>query len=254
MYTRMLFWLLLPLVVVQGLGVRRRALRFAAPEGATAGQAPSTDDRPPLRLLALGDSIVAGVGAGSADNALAGATGRALAALTGRTVHWQGLGRIGAGIADLHRHLLPALADTAFDCVVISIGVNDITRLRRSGAWARRLARLLDRLRARDPAAIIVMAGMPPLHGFPLLPVPLRGILGMRARSFSRAARHVLAGRPGMAFVPLDFDPQADAFSPDGFHPGPESYAALGRALADALAQELAAATADGSGACRRRD
>jgi lysophospholipase L1-like esterase len=235
MLKRALFWLLLPVIVVQGLAVRRRARRFAAPDGPTAGLEPGSGAGPPLRLLALGDSIVAGVGAGRADNALAGSTARALAALTGRPVHWRSLGRIGAGIADLGQSLLPALGNDAFDCVVISVGVNDITRLRRSGAWARRLAKLLDRLRERDPMAVVAMAGMPPLHGFPLLPAPLRAILGMRARSFSQAARRVVDARPGMLFLPLDFEPQPGSFCEDGFHPGPEAYAALGLALAQAL-------------------
>jgi lysophospholipase L1-like esterase len=246
MLKRAAFWLLLPVIVIQGLAVRYRARRFAAPAGPVIGQVAGCGGGPPLRLLALGDSIVAGVGAGSADNALAGATARALAQLTGRSVQWQGHGRIGAGIADLADALLPSLAPAPFDVVVLSVGVNDITRLRRSGTWARRLAALLDRLRARDPEAIIAMAGMPPLHGFPLLPVPLRGILGMRARSFSHAARRVVESRPGMVFVPLDFDPLPDNFCDDGFHPGPASYSALGLALAQSLAAQpgLAAVSA----------
>jgi lysophospholipase L1-like esterase len=234
MLTRALFWLLLPVVVVQGLGVRRRAQRFAAPVGPGSGRAPGASGGPPLRLLALGDSIVAGVGAGSAETALAGATGHALAALTGRTVEWLGRGRIGAGITDLGALLPPAVATPPYDCVVISVGVNDITRLRRSEAWRRELAALLDLLRARNPLAVIVMAGMPPLHRFPLLPMP--GILGMRARSFSHAAQRVIEARPGMLYVPLVFDAQARDFSADGFHPGPDSYLALGQALAQAIA------------------
>jgi lysophospholipase L1-like esterase len=236
MLTRALFWLLLPVVVVQGLGVRRRAQRFAAPVGPGSGRTPGASGGPPLRLLALGDSIVAGVGAGSAETALAGATGNALAALTGRTVEWLGLGRIGAGITDLGALLPPAEATLPYDCVVISVGVNDITRLRSSQAWSRELSALLDLLRARNPLAVIVMAGMPPLHRFPLLPMPLRGILGMRARSFSHAARRVIEARSGMLFVPLVFDAQARDFSDDGFHPGPDSYLALGQALAQAIA------------------
>lgn len=240
MLRRALFWLLLPVVVVQGLGVRRRAARFAAPAGPGHGRAPGSAHGRPLRLLALGDSIVAGVGAGRADNALAGATSGALSALTGRTVRWRSNGRIGAGIADLGRHLRPGTAAPPLDCIVISIGVNDITRLRSSRAWARDLAALLDRLRDWAPGAVVAMAGMPPLHRFPLLPPPLRHILGLRARTYSQAARRVIEARAGMVFVPLAFDARPADFSADGFHPGPAAYAALGRALADALAGAMA--------------
>src|SRR5689334_20066239 len=60
---------LVPLLALQGRRVRRVTPRLPEPPGPRAGLA---GDGPPLRLLILGDSSAAGVGAPSQDEALSG--------------------------------------------------------------------------------------------------------------------------------------------------------------------------------------
>ena len=81
---RLAFWLLLPFVALQGLRVRRRAPRFAAAEGPLQGR---TGQGNPLRLLAIGDSIIAGVGAKTIEAALTGQMAQALANRLDRAIH-----------------------------------------------------------------------------------------------------------------------------------------------------------------------
>lgn len=75
--------LLAPLLIWQGRRVRATALRLpeAAGERSLDGGA--------LRLLIVGDSSAAGVGAAHQDEALAGCLARSLAAQLGRPVGWQ---------------------------------------------------------------------------------------------------------------------------------------------------------------------
>ena len=165
------FWGLLPLVAAQGLWVRRRAPRFAdaaGPRRGTVGAGPS------LRLLAFGDSIVAGVGAPTLDQALVGRFAGALASRAGRTVEWVAVGKTGARSADLRDSLLARVPPGPFDVVVVSVGVNDVTGLVRTRDWVHRVDAVIAGLRAHSPDARILMAGLPPLWGFPLLPQPLR--------------------------------------------------------------------------------
>ncbi len=177
---RALFWMLFPLVIPQTLRVRRTAPRFAGASGANAGVCGT--DAPQLRILAIGDSIVAGVGAGTMDGALAGATAAALSHRLARTVAWRANGKIGAGVDKVRLQLLPAVPVESYDAVVVSVGVNDITGLYRSGRWADALGGFLDALRQRFPQATILLAGIPPLEGFPLLPFPLRWLFGLRGK------------------------------------------------------------------------
>ena len=237
---RALFWMLFPLVIPQALRVRRTAPRIAGASGANAGVCGT--DAPQLRILAIGDSIVAGVGAGTMDGALAGATAAALSQRLARTVAWCANGKIGAGVDKVRLQLLPAVPVESYDAVVVSVGVNDITGLYRSARWADALGGFLDALRQRFPQATILLAGIPPLEGFPLLPFPLRWLFGLRGKTFDTLARREIALRDNMLFVALDFDPQPDKFSADGFHPSRASYAEFGEALSDAFATHLATA------------
>ena len=56
----LLFWGLFPFALPQAVYVRRTAPRFAPPDCAPSGRVGSG---PPLKIVGIGDSIIAGVGA-----------------------------------------------------------------------------------------------------------------------------------------------------------------------------------------------
>ena len=236
MLRRALFWFFLPWVVPQALRVRREAPRFGPARGPVRG---STGQGESLRLLAVGDSIVAGVGAKTTDRALACRTASCLAAALGREVSWHALGRVGANAATIRRELLPLVPAETFDVAIVSVGVNDVTSLTRTRRWRRNLVALLEAIQARAPNAVIVLAGLPPLWSFPLLPEPLRTLLGMRAKTFDGEARQIAHGWRSVVHVPLVFDPRPEEFCADGYHPSASSYAVFGELMATAAAQQL---------------
>ncbi|GJM08172.1 MAG: hypothetical protein DHS20C11_04480 [Lysobacteraceae bacterium] len=227
-----LFWTLLPLAVPQALRVRRTAQRFPAAPGPNSG---SIGDGPEKSLVAIGDSVAAGVGAGSLDRALVGETARSLAKKYDCTICWSTHAIVGADSADLLADVLPSLPTKPVDLVLISVGVNDITGLRPVGAWRDNLTEVFERLHQHSPSAVITMAGVPPLHRFPLLPQPLRWLMGLRAKLLDRAARKVANEHDYVLYVPLDVEPDPDAFADDGFHPSEASYREMGRHFADAI-------------------
>ncbi len=188
-----------------------------------------------MRLVAIGDSIIAGVGASELSKALVGRTAAALAAARSCRVSWQALGVSGYDSRKVIDELVPQLAEPAADYFIVSVGVNDITGLTSIDTWRRNLSLLLDRIREHSPDADIAVAGMPPMHGFPLLPQPLRAVIGMRARSFDAATKAVVDEYPASIHVPLDFEPEHHKFAPDGYHPSEESYVEFGWHMADAL-------------------
>ncbi|NNL49692.1 MAG: SGNH/GDSL hydrolase family protein [Woeseiaceae bacterium] len=228
----LLFWVLLPLLLPQALYVRKNAPRFAPADGPSNG---TLGYGKQARLLAIGDSIIAGVGATTLSNALVGQTATALATLLDGGVNWQALGVSGYSSEKVLNRLLPKLPETKFDYVILSVGVNDVTGLTTLRQWRRNLNFLLSRLQAHSPDAVIAVAGLPPLHGFPLLPQPLRAVFGMRGRTFDEELRKILEGLPNCVYAPLDFDPDPSQFAPDGYHPSEESYAVYGQHLADKL-------------------
>ncbi len=209
-----------PLLLLQGHHVRRVTPRLPEPPGPRSGRA---GVGAPLRLLIAGDSAAAGVGAPSQDDAL---TGRLAAELSARrALDWRLEAQTGYTTADAHKHLA-ALPEERFDVVVLSLGVNDVTRGISRRRWLARQAALADLMQARFTPRALLFTALPPMHLFPALPQPLRWYLGARARDFNAALAHWLSSRPGCHLVVPDFQADAMHIASDGFHPGPTAYSA----------------------------
>ncbi len=228
---RLLFWSGLPLAAPQGLLLRRDAPRFPAAAGADHGV---VGNGPPMRLLALGDSVIAGVGAEVTEAALPARFAAELGARLDRTVHWRALGKVGATASYVKHRLLPQLGTGDVDIVLLSVGVNDVTSVRTRAAFRRDLLGVLLALQGHSPRCRVVLAGLPALHGFPRLPQPLRFLFGQRARSFDMVMQQVAQHRPTVLHVPSAQVLQPWQFAADGFHPNAGSYAQWAAELAEA--------------------
>jgi lysophospholipase L1-like esterase len=225
---------LFPVLYAQGRLVRRRALRLPEPPGArsgmVAGEAPAGAAvwATPLRLLVVGDSAAAGVGAASQAEALVGQVAAELA--RGGPVAWRLVARTGATAAGTRRHLT-GLAAEPCDVAVTSLGLNDVTAGRPVGDALADVAAVVALLRDRFGARHVVVSGVPPLGRFPAVPQPLRWYLGRRAAALDAAVAAWAAGRPGVEHLPLDLA-DVSQMAADGFHPGPAAYAEWGRTVA----------------------
>jgi lysophospholipase L1-like esterase len=216
---------LLPLLAGQALWVRARAHRLPEPEGPREG---ATGKGVPLRLLIAGDSSAAGVGCASQDEALSGRL-TALLAATHR-VEWQLVARTGATTRETLERIA-ALPRRRFDLAVLALGVNDVTRSVPLASWLRRQARLYDLLEMEFGVRRVLISGLPPMRHFPLLPQPLRWVLGRTAERFDGALAELAAGRAGCEHIRFDLPFDAAMMARDGFHPGPEAYALWARML-----------------------
>jgi lysophospholipase L1-like esterase len=227
---------LAPLCLVQGLVVRRHAARLpeaAGPRGGRVGAGPL------LRLLILGDSSAAGVGVAHQDDALAGRLGHALAPRF--TVQWQLHARIGATTASTLQTMREIDA-APFDAAVIALGVNDVARQVPLRRWLGQQQALAELLRARFSLRRAYLSGVPPMGRFPLLPQPLRAVLGARAARFDTALAQAVRGQPALRYLPIPvaaLDPELMA--EDGFHPGPAIYRLWAEHLAEAICADFAA-------------
>jgi lysophospholipase L1-like esterase len=248
----LLFWSALPFVLPQALWVRARAPHFAGPaaaaEGVATPGAPATPsrsaDRPPLRLLGVGDSLIEGVGVTRAEDCLTACCAREFAAASGRAVAWRTVGRSGATSAGVLHKLAARLPPEPVDFFLVSVGVNDVTALRRRHEWRAHLDALATRLAQHSPDALAVFLGLPPLQRFPVLPSPLAQVLGLRARQLDDALGAALGALPGARHFRFDFEARPEDFAPDGFHPSGQSYARIAREIAARHAAELAGASA----------
>lgn len=231
------FWGRMALCLPQAMAVRARAPRLPAAPGPTSGTCPALQPgsgADALRLLGIGDSIIAGVGATDSDSALVAELARHLALGLGRTVAWRALGRSGAGARVLHQ-VLAADDGPAADLVVVSAGVNDVIGLTPGRRWHRDLMTLADTLRRHSPGALVVLIGLPPLDRFPLLPPALARVLGGRARALDSLLAELAGQGERMLHVPIGPAVRPDLFCRDGFHPGDAGYRMLAGIVARAV-------------------
>lgn len=222
-------FLLFPVLVIQGAFVRRSALRLADPAGRRHGVSGRGAN---LSLLIIGDSSAVGVGTSHQEEALLGQMRKRLSQTN--TVYWSVDAETGATTADTIARLQES-PKQKFDIVSVSLGVNDITTRVPLAVWLQQFSNLLELAESKFQAEVICVSGIPPIQNFPLLPQPLRWVLGAQAKRFDRALRKLVADRTGCRFVEMDFEPDIAQMSSDGFHPGPKVYSEWGRKVYRAI-------------------
>lgn len=204
-------------LMTQGPWASFRTPRLPPAEGPQRGM---HGEGPPFRILAVGDSIIAGVGVANTSQALPSRFSEAFAPVLSRRVYWRAAGRNGQRSAALAASLGKAKEmEPSPELVLVSNGINDVTRPDRPGDVLKRLQAVLQTLEQLFPSSIIAQLGLPPLGRFPALPQPLRAILGARATAIDTALGQWVEPRPRMLHLPFDEPTNAEDFAQDGYHP-----------------------------------
>lgn len=224
---------LAPLLGLQALGVRRRAQQLNEPQGPRAGV---TGAGPNLRLLITGDSSAAGVGAATQDVALSGQLVDRLS--RSHRVSWRLEATTGATTRDTLARLA-SMVPQNFDVVVVALGVNDVTRATSRRTWMARQTRLADVLSKNFGARLIIASGLPPMGAYPMLPQPLRWVLGAQSQRFDQALAQVADAHNRLSHLALTTPFEARFQATDGYHPSPEAYALWADLLADHIREKL---------------
>lgn len=230
------------LMTKQAIRARVPRLPAAAGDKGLSKNAAGAGGRP-LRLLVLGDSTAAGVGAAHQEDALAGQLAVAVTALTGREVSWRVVARSGATVRAVRRELLTRLTEPTEgwqpDLVLVVAGVNDALTFRRPRAFRADVERLVRDVRARLGHDVPMMfAGLPETDTTDALPravqLPLSGYLRLLDRQLK-----IVAGRhPALFHLHSGGPPKmpGDWMAADRFHPSASGYRAWARALSGRVA------------------
>lgn len=239
---------LAPVALAQGMRLRRSAVRLAEAPGQRHGRFQGSGSG--IRLLAVGESPLAGVGLRSPRDTVACRLAERLSLATGGAVHWQILARGGLTASAICADLLPRMTAAPADLILIGLGVNDSIRLRSAGRWQQDLADLIKELHARTGPAPVLLAGVPDMRHFPLLPKALRLLLGSRSRLLDHAAAELAARSSATTYLPMNLDARSGhLFCADGFHPNRDGHALWAEQLTPAALALLEASPSRQAGA-----
>jgi lysophospholipase L1-like esterase len=198
------------------------------PPGSAAGVEPAPV---PLRMVMLGDSGGAGLGAAQPEDTPAVLVARGLAAASGRPVELRNLAVVGAQTSHVSAQVTDALE--AFDgegpdVAVVMVGANDVTHRVPARVSVRNLTAVVGAL--RESGCAVVVACCPDLGTVEPVPNPLRAVGRRLSRTLAAAqamATDAAGGFPvelGAVLGP-EFAAEPGAyFSEDRFHPSSVGY------------------------------
>ena len=210
-----------PLLYLQGQVTRWKVGLLPEAEGPSgiSGQGESES-----RLLVLGESTVAGLGARTHELALGGRFAEGLSRRIGRQVRWTVVGRNGVTARRTIDELLPLVPDERFDHILLGIGGNDVMKLSSPKKWRRDMLELLGLLREHSPDAVIFISNCPMIIHSPAIPQPIKGLLWELSKMHNANIIDFTADLDRVHYYPQPVDVEFDGFFADGIHPSEQGY------------------------------
>lgn len=200
----------------------------------------SGDER--IVYAVLGDSTAAGQG-GTYDKGIAMSSARHLA--KDREVELINLAASGATSSDVLNDQLNGLNGVTPDIVLISVGANDVTKLKGAQEVRENLDQIMNAVLSRNCDVKFILTGSPDMGTPPRLPQPLRAIAGYRSRQINRSVIDLVKEKR-LTFAPIaektgpEFSRRPELFGQDRFHPNDEGYALWNKVIIEALDSALA--------------
>jgi lysophospholipase L1-like esterase len=217
-----------PFLYLQGQYTRRRVGVLPGAGGDTAGVTGNGDK--PARLLVIGESTVAGLGARTHELALTGQFARYLGEHINRSVRWTAIGKNGVTARQTVDELVPQIPDEPFDYILLGIGGNDVLKLSSPRKWRRDMTELIATLRERNPSAAIFVTNCPMIKLSPALPQPIKFLLWRLSRLHDANIREFSATMDRVFYY---HQPTAvtEGFFADGIHPSEKGYSDWSEAM-----------------------
>lgn len=175
----------------------------------------------PLRLVAIGDSLVAGSGVENQNLALTPRIARKIADAVNQPVQWETRAKLGSTMRRVRYRFLPEV-NGQIDILFICAGSNDVMAKRSKEEWLDDLRAVIEQARTRADHVIVCSSGQP--HHSPKLPAMLRRELARRI-DWQTAASLRICREYGVDFVDVAHaELVSDFWATDGFHPSASGY------------------------------
>jgi lysophospholipase L1-like esterase len=211
-----------PFLFLQGQYTRRKVGLLPDAAGEKTGIVGTGDSR--ATLFVIGESTVAGLGARTHNQGLAGRFAEQLSLRTAKTVEWTVLGRNGVTARRTIDELVPMMPDESFDYILVGLGGNDVMKLSSPRKWRRDMTRLLGILREKNPRAIIFISNCPMIKYSPAIPHPIKFLLWELSKLHDRNIKEFTADLDRVFYYHQPTDIDFEGFFADGIHPSEQGY------------------------------
>lgn len=217
-----------PFLYLQGQRVRRKIGRLPDAQGETIGK--HGDGESFVKLLVIGESTAAGVGARTHETALAGQFARFLSEKVGKSVHWQVIGRSGITVKETIHELVPKIPGERFDYILVALCGNEVLKLRSPRTFRRDMIKLLGILQEKNEGASFFITNAPAVRLSPVLPQPIKFILGSLSALHDSNAKEFTAKMKNVFYFHQPQEVPEDFFA-DGIHPSEKGYTAWSKRM-----------------------
>lgn len=210
-----------PFLYLQGRYTRKKVGRLPDAEGASEGKFGGETDS--VKLLAIGESTVAGVGARTHETALTGQFAKHLSNKIGKTVEWFAVGKSGIRAGETIDELVPKIPGVKFDYIMLGLGGNDVLKLSSPRKWRRDMTKLIGILKEKNPSAKIFITNAPAVRLSPALPQPIKFLLGHLSAMHDRNTKEFTREMENVFYFHQPTEVIEDFFA-DGLHPSEKGY------------------------------
>src|SRR5215203_4373275 len=217
-----------PFLYLQGQYVRRKIGRLPDASGALRGK--FTGGAQSVKLLVLGESTAAGVGASTHETGLAGQFAKFLGEKIGKSVEWQVVGKSGITVKRTIAELVPLIPDEKFDYIMLALCGNEVLSLHSPRVFRRDMRRLIAILKEKTPDATFFITNAPAVRLSPILPFPIKSILGHLSAMHDANAREFTTAMERVFYFHQPSSVPEDFFA-DGIHPSEKGYTAWSKRM-----------------------
>jgi len=240
---------LLPIMYWQGKRIRASVPKL--PEAKEPEGKIENNHQTNLKVITIGESTIAGVGAPTHEEGFSGTLAKALSEQLKVNVNWQVFAKSGYTADHVTKNILPKLDGFKADLIVIGLGGNDAFCLNSPNKWHRSIVKLITSIRSHYPTVPLVFSNMPPIKLFPAFTPLIKLTVGNLVEVLGDVLSKSVRAFPNVYYYDkiISFEDWNDRFGiayepekyfSDGVHPSLITYQIWARDVADFITGDKA--------------
>lgn len=233
----------------QGKRIKENVPHLPEANGPTGMVKADSTTEKTLRLLAIGESTIAGVGVKEHQEGFTGTLANELSSLFQTNVSWKVYARSGYTAELALKKLMAKITEDKADLIVIGLGANDAFTLNSPKKWRKDISNIIEHLKGKYPDASIAFCNMPPIKEFPAFPFLIKLVIGNLIELLGGELKKIVAGYDNIFYADevitlktwmkrYQIAGEESEFFSDGVHPSKLTYQTWAKDFADKISNE----------------